>query len=82
MERNEIRAKMLARVQETLDERLLETRIEDLIDDDDIEEFMWEVSYGEYLVDEFIDEEMHNIKVNYLEDLYGEIDANELELKI
>lgn len=82
MRRQEIRAKMLKRVQKTLDERLRETSIEDLIDDDDIEAFMWEVSYGENLVNEFLDEEMHDIKVNYLEDLFDEIDTSELEVKI
>lgn len=77
MTRNEIRAKMLARVQQTLDERIED--IENLITDDDIEAFMWEISYGESLVDDFIDEEMEDVKKAYLEDVYEEIDASELE---
>lgn len=77
MRRDEIRERMLRHIQNTLDEAFKDG-IESLISEEDVENFMWEVSYGESLVQQYLEEDLDDIKTSYLEEIFGSIDTSDL----
>lgn len=78
MKRNEIKNLMLERISETLEAEFEEHSIEDRITPDHINDFLWNKDFGMGLVEDYIDNHEDDLIEAYLEEIYNDLDSDDL----
>lgn len=78
MTKAEIKTMMIEKIQETFDSLKCEN-IEDMITEEDVYEYMWNHDFGQLLAEEKFNENREYLIEEYLDEIYDEIDVDDLE---
>lgn len=78
MTREAIKNFMLHKINNCLEEEL-RTNIEDYIDEEIVEEYLWNKDYGINLIHDYIENNADDIIEEYLDDIYDEIEYSDLD---
>ena len=79
MTKNEIRNYLITRISDTLTEAIEDKSIEERITEDHINDFLWNHDFGMDIVDQYLDDHEDEMIEAYLESIYMDIDADDLE---
>lgn len=75
----EIKNAMIQMINGTLEAYIEELDIEDLVNNDVLHDFMWEKDYGRSLAEAYVNEHVEELVQDFLEEMYREIDTDDLE---
>ena len=70
---------MLESVQATLESKLEDLDVLEDINEDDVDEYIWSMDYGNCLVEDYIEENIDDLKNEILKSIWDEIDSSDLE---
>ena len=79
MTREEINQRMIASVQATLESKLDDLDVLEEINEDDVDEYIWSMNYGTCIAEDYIEENLDDLKNGILESIWDEIDSSDLE---
>ena len=78
MNRREIKQAMIERINVTLEAYVDDLNLEELVDEDILHDFLWEKDFGRELVENYVDEHTEELVAEFLEDIFEEIDTDDL----
>lgn len=78
MTRESIKAYMVNRIRAVIEDEI-ENNIEKYIDEDRVQDYMWNKDYGLDKAIEFIEDNADDIIEDYLDEIYSEIESFDLE---